>query len=104
LRRLQPALRSNELQMVSTDHDTSVLAFLRPGNCDIHAILVLLNFAEHAAEVRLRDPLPAKCQQHGDASSKAELQDLLNGDVIAVRASLAPIPMDAHQNRVLRLD
>jgi glycosidase len=104
LRRLQPALRSSELRMVSTDHETSVLAFLRPGDCAARAILVLLNFGANAGEVRLRDALPARCQQHPDRSSTLELDDLLTGDVITAGTSLPAIHMEAHQSRILRLD
>ena len=94
LRKRQPALRSSELRMVGTDHETSVLAFLRPGDCASHGILVLLNFADNAGEVRLRDALPARCQQHGDGvRRRLELQDLLTGNVITAGPSH---PADSH--------
>jgi glycosidase len=105
VRRIEPALHSRELQMVSTDHDDSVLAFLRPGTCATHGILVLLNFGDWAGEVRLRDALPASCQQPGDATRRGGAsEDLLTGRRLAFEPRLPVIHLDAFQSLILRLD
>jgi hypothetical protein len=90
--------------MLSTDHDDSVLAFLRPGTCATHSILVLLNFADRPGEVRLRDALPASCQQAADATQRGTSEDLLTGRRLPVEPRVPVIHLDAFQNLVLRLD
>jgi glycosidase len=104
VRRTEPALHSHEMQMVSTDHDDSVLAFLRPGTCATHGILVLLNFADRAAEVRLGDALPASCQQPADEARRGESEDLLTGRRLAVEPRVPVIHLDGFQRLILRLD
>jgi cyclomaltodextrinase / maltogenic alpha-amylase / neopullulanase len=104
VRRTEPALLSRELQMLSTDHDDSVLAFLRPGTCATHSILVLLNFADRPGEVRLRDALPTSCQQPADATQRGTSEDLLTGRRLPVEPRVPVIHLDAFQNLVLRLD
>jgi cyclomaltodextrinase len=105
VRRIEPALHSRELRMVRTDHDDFVLAFLRPGTCAAHGILVLLNFADWAGEVRLRDALPSSCQQPGDATQgRGASEDLLTGRRLALEPRLPVVHLDAFQNLILRLD
>jgi glycosidase len=73
LRRDDPALRSNELQWVQTDHPDSVLAYLRRGPSD--CVLVLLNFAATPIDVKLLDASGARFLEGAH-----EVHNLITGD------------------------
>jgi glycosidase len=104
LRRMEPALRSSELTVLSTDHDDSVLAFLRPGTCATHGVLVVLNFTDWAGEARLGQPLPASCQQPLEGSQRGGAEDLLTGRRLAIEPRVPAMHLGAFQNLILRLD
>jgi cyclomaltodextrinase / maltogenic alpha-amylase / neopullulanase len=57
IRRQSAALRSTKLQMLRTDHDEAVLAYLRPGASLDDDRLVLLNFSRQALQARAADPV-----------------------------------------------
>lgn len=54
-RRAAPALRSREMQLLRTNQDRSVLAFLRPAGSPAEEVLVLLNFSDREVRVRAGD-------------------------------------------------
>jgi glycosidase len=53
LRRATPALRSGRLRLLTTDHDHSVLAFLRQADPPDRTVLVVINFGSAALDVHL---------------------------------------------------
>jgi glycosidase len=55
LRRQIPALQSREMQLLKTDCDDNVLAFVRPGATPAESVLVLLNFSDKDLLVRSAD-------------------------------------------------
>ena len=56
-RRRVPVLTSPRLQLLDTDHDAEVLAFLRPGSGDETKALIALNFSRAPVRVRLHGTL-----------------------------------------------
>lgn len=56
LRLSVPALRSRELELVPTDQDDAVLAYLRPGAAPKGTVLVVLNFSAQPLRVHVLDP------------------------------------------------
>jgi glycosidase len=72
-RRSVRALTSPGLQLLATDHDAEVLAYLRPGRGGETKALVALNFGRAPVRVRLRG-IPALAD-----FSRARAQDLATG-------------------------
>jgi glycosidase len=60
LRRQSPALRSSKLQLLRTDRDDVVLAYLRAGDTPATDELVVLNFSGKRIRVRAADALTRK--------------------------------------------
>lgn len=60
LRRRSPALRGGELQLLHTDKDDAVLAYVRPAASPEDDLLVLLNFSAEPLQVRAADPAARK--------------------------------------------
>lgn len=104
LRRSFPALSSPEMELVSTDRDDAVLAYVRypkqdtrgpmVGCQDDRSALVLLNFSREAIDVRL--PLSQAVAAIVSADS---LQDALTGEPVAV--SKNQIRLEPYDTRVL---
>lgn len=96
LRHAEPALRSRRLELVATSHD-DVLAYVRPGETPEQGVLVMINFG----------PSPANAALSSDAAvpifaGAGAVEDILNGDVIAVGGGAPAVPLPAYGVRVLR--
>lgn len=98
LRRATPALRSDRMRLVASDHDDTVLAYLRPGR---PAVLVVLNWAGEDTLVRLADDP----ELHALAAAGVAT-DLLSGGTIrvsrdAARSGAVALSVPAHRALVL---
>lgn len=81
MRRATPALRSGAIHLVATNHDREVLAYLRPqtnGGAS-QGVLVLLNWADTAHDVRVTDAEALRALGAGDSAV-----DLLSGETLAL--------------------
>jgi glycosidase len=98
LRRTTPALRTGAIRLVATDHDDTVLAYVRPGPRarPEAAALVAINWADTEADVKLEpDDDVRRLAANGAAC------DLLNGGTVRLtRAHAAKQRPDAWRLRV----
>jgi len=85
LRRATSALRSDAIHLVATDRDDTVLAYLRTGRDPLSesqssdGVLVLLNWADTAADVHIADPAALRVLGADDAAA-----DLLSGTTVVL--------------------
>jgi len=93
LRRENPALRSQRLEMLETSHPDAVLAYLRPGDAREDDIVVLLNYGPAA----VRATLPGSVVR-----GTASFLDLLSGDAIVIASEAPAIDVPAWGARILR--
>ncbi len=87
------ALTSPGMELISTEHDDAVLAYVRTAAkdadaCDPHSVLVLLNFSERTLDLRSSATDIAPVLSNGTA------RDLLTGEHIALTESLHLKPFD----------
>lgn len=87
LRRAWPALRADGIRLVATDHDDTVLAYLRPGppSAPQDGVLVLLNWGAVAADVRLAEEPAMNALAAGGTAV-----DLLSGAAVHLSRDVAP--------------
>jgi glycosidase len=101
LRKTTPALTSPHMEIVATDRDEAVLAYVRTapadaGGCaDGDRVLVLLNFTAEPVDVRL--PAAASTAPFLEDSG---LRDMLSGEAMAVPRS-APFKLKPFDARVV---
>lgn len=95
-RRAVRALTSRRLQMLATDHDRQVLAFLRPASHGYPEALVVLNFGGAPVQVRLR-AAPALAQL-----SSASAQALGTGRHWQVRLPAEALALPPYEGVIVR--
>ncbi|HEX7062937.1 MAG TPA: alpha-amylase family glycosyl hydrolase, partial [Woeseiaceae bacterium] len=95
LRRSLPALADRTLELVATDQDDVVLAYLRPGGSVDAALLVVLNFAREPRRVRFRnsEAVAAVLDERGatDLLTGREVRLAVNDQALEVGATSALI-------------
>ena len=96
LRRETPALWSRELDLIETDRDDRVLAFLRPGKSAERSVLVLLNFSDEAVTVGLgtMDKLAA-------LTRNGQAVDRLSGETVKLDGKVPSLRLPPYGVRVL---
>ncbi len=89
LRRDIPALNSSDMELLTTDHDDTVLAYVRrpsssmPGCRNSGSALVLLNFGADAIDVQMSPATPLPL-----AFREGQLQDRLTGGYVGTATGL----------------
>jgi cyclomaltodextrinase / maltogenic alpha-amylase / neopullulanase len=92
LRRSVPALGSPILELVSTDQDDAVLAYVRPGASAEGTLLVVLNFSAERRRVRLLDRV---------AVGPGKATDLLTGTKVQIAPRSLAIDVEGFSALVL---
>ena len=97
LRRSAPALAGRELELVPTDQDDAVLAFLRPGASAEGTLLVVLNFSAERRRIRFLDgDLVAPVAGAGTAT------DLFSGAKVRFAPDPAMLDIETYGVLILR--
>jgi glycosidase len=97
MRRETLPLRSHDLQLVGTDHDDSVLAYVRPGKNAADGVLVILNFSATPVEARL---LPGETVE--PIARARVVRDLLSGERMEIGPSTSAFRLSPYGALVIQ--
>jgi cyclomaltodextrinase / maltogenic alpha-amylase / neopullulanase len=97
LRRSIPALTSRKLELVPTDQDDVVLAYLRPGASPERTVLVVLNFSAQPRRVRVLEP-----DAIAPVIASGRAVDLVTGAEVQIAPRNATLELEAFATLLLK--
>jgi cyclomaltodextrinase / maltogenic alpha-amylase / neopullulanase len=99
LRRSVPALRSDALRLIPTDHEADVLAYVRPAppGTPQHPVLVVINWSGADLDVKLASDAAVLALAGGGAA-----MDVLDGRAVRLDGEMRELRVRAHEALVLR--